>query len=1296
MDFFTIKTKSIKSGTIEVYPDFDVGRSRDLMIRGKSFYAVWDENKHLWSTDEYDVQRLVDKELTSYGEKIASTGKDVVVRTLKNFSSNSWNQFKLYLARLSDNAYELDTKLTFANEEVTRSDHISKRLPYPLEKGPIVSWDKLITTLYEESERQKIEWAIGAIIAGDAKDIQKFLVLYGSAGEGKSTILNIIQKLFVGYYTTFESKALVSNSNSFATESFKGNPLVAIEHDGDLSRIEDNTKLNSIVAHEEMTRNEKYKPGYSAKSNCFIFIGTNKPVKITDGKSGIIRRLITVKTSGSKLPIKEYDAVMSQIDFELGAIAQHCLEVYRYLGKNFYDQYRPLDMMYQTDIFFNFVEENFFIFSQQDAVSLKQAYEMYKTYCEDSLVEFKLPRYKFREELKNYFKEFVNRIKVDGKNQRSIYYGFIKEKFLSTLTPKDEEIPFSLILDSEVSMFDKVAEEYPAQYASAFELTPVKRWINVDTKLFDLDTSLLHYVKLPINHIVIDFDLKDEKGEKSAERNLEAANKWPATYAEYSKSHKGIHLHYIYDGDPEQLTRVYSEGIEVKVFVGDSSLRRMLSKCNNVPIAHLNSGLPLKGKKMIDTKTVASERGLRDLVVRNLNKEIHPGTKPSIDFIHKILEDAYESGMKYDLTQLRSRVLAFANNSSHQAEYCVKLVGQMRFQSEDEKDPTNTEGQYASDELVFFDTEVFPNLFVVCWKYAGQDNPCVRMINPTGEELEGLMATKLVGFNCRKYDNHILYARYSGYDLTQLYELSKKLLANSPNATFGEAYKISYADIYEFSSKKQSLKKFQIDLGIRHKELGLPWDEPVPEDKWHLVAEYCDNDVISEEAVFEDRKQDFVARQILAELSGLSINDKVQNHTAKILFGKDRNQKEKFVYTDLSILFPGYTFSEGKSFYRDEDPKEGGYVYAEPGIYENVALLDIASMHPASLLALNLFGDEYTERYKELLNARLFIKHKDYASAKQLLGGKISKYLNDPGQADSLSYALKLALNIVYGETAAHHDTLFRDSRNVDNIVAKRGALFMIDLKHAVQEKGFQVAHIKTDSIKIPNATIEIIDFVFEFGKKYGYTFEHEATFSKFCLVNNAVYIAKYRDDGPDKDGEWVAVGAEFAQPFIFKTLFSKEKIVFEDLCETKSVTNPSAIYLDMNEGLNDVSAYEKELTGRMKIEEGDTKKRKSKFGDLSDQELIKLISKGHNYQFVGRVGSFCPVESRTGGGLMMREKEGSYYAVTGTKGYRWLEAEVIKELGISDQIDMSYYDALISEAEDHISKFGDFDNFVY
>ena len=157
--------------------------------------------------------------------------------------------------------------------------------------------------------------------------------------------------------------------------------------------------------------------------------------------------------------------------------------------------------------------------------------------------------------------------------------------------------------------------------------------------------------------------------------------RWPATYAELSKSGKGVHLHYEYSGNPTELAPIYSEGIEIKVYTGDASLRRRLSRCNAVPVSEINSGLPLKKKKekMLKAKTITTEKGLRELIERNLRKEIHPGTKPSVDFIAHILEEAYEDGLKYDVMDLRPRILAFANNSTHQASTCLKTVQTMQF-----------------------------------------------------------------------------------------------------------------------------------------------------------------------------------------------------------------------------------------------------------------------------------------------------------------------------------------------------------------------------------------------------------------------------------------------------------------------------------------------------------------------------------------------------------------------------------------------------------------------------------------
>ena len=1318
-DFFKISTRTVKQGVVEVYPIFLMKKSQDLMIRGSDFYAVWDEKKGLWSTDEQDVIQMVDEELARFSDKLRKETEDqIVVKYMWNSGSGSIDSWHRYCQKqLRDNFHMLDENLIFSNTEIDKKDYASKRLNYPLEKGSIAAYDKLISTLYSEEERRKIEWAIGSIITGDSKHIQKFLVLYGAAGTGKSTILNIIQQLFEGYYSVFDAKALGSSSNTFALEAFKTNPLVAIQHDGDLSKIEDNTRLNSLVSHELMTVNEKFKSTYANRFKAFLFMGTNKPVKITDGKSGLIRRLIDVTPSGNKLSPKEYRTIMKQVTFELGAIAYHCKEVYL-SEPDRYDDYIPVSMLGASNDFYNFIIDSYHVFKKEDGTTLKAAWEMYKTYCDEAKVPYPFSQRNFKEELKNYFKDFKERFNDGESRVRSYYLGFRTDIFENEMNDVKKEQPNHKLIEfgEFESIFDKVYADCPAQYANQYG-TPSKKWDQVTTKLSDLDTSKLHYARLPKQHVFVDFDLKDENGNKSLERNLEEASKWPPTYAELSKSGVGIHLHYIYTGDVSKVSSIYDENIEIKTCIGNSALRRKLTKCNNLPIATISSGLPLKGDdKVIDFEGFKNEKALRTLIKRNLNKEYHVATKPSIDFIYSSLENAYKGGLKYDVSDMKNSVIQFANGSTNQASYCLKLVNKMKFKSDEASDAIN------NDEwpIVFFDVEVFPNLFIVNWKVAGEGKPVIRMINPKPSEIEELIRYRLIGFNCRRYDNHMLYGRLMGYTNEQLFKLSQTIIdskkGENRDSFFREAYNISYTDVYDFASagNKKSLKKFEIELGIHHKELGLPWDQPVPEELWPKVAEYCDNDVIATEAVFNHLSADWTARQILADLAGMTVNDTTNTLTTRFIFGSNRKPQSQFNYrnlaepvteldidtldflteacpemmsqkhdghgTDLpeSLLpyFPGYTYENGISTYRGEEVGEGGYVYAEPGMYGNVALLDISSMHPHSAIAECLFGPKFTRAFRDIVEGRVSVKHEAWDVVNSTLDGKLKPYVQKviDGEitSDDLANALKTAINSVYGMTSSNYDFAFRDIRNKDNIVAKRGALFMVDLKHEVQSRGFTVAHIKTDSIKIPDATPEIIEFVMSFGEKYGYTFEHEATYERMCLVNNAVYIAKYASPEfcdttygyvpkkcAKKGGKWDATGKQFQVPYVFKTLFSKEPIDFSDLCETKEVK--TALYLDRNER-------------------------------LADDE--------HNYQFVGKVGSFCPIKPGCGGAILVREakgKDGSikYDSATGADGYRWLEAEEVQLLGKEDEIDKSYYNKLVDDAVDSIRQYGDFDWFV-
>ena len=1288
-DFFDIKVKKSKNG-MEVFPEFKVANTETLMIRGGDFYAIWDEDKGLWSTDGLKAVALIDNETRRYfneqQQTLGASGLNAVPLLLVNSSNGMIDKWRRYVHKqMFDTYHNLDEKLVFLNSEISKKDYASHRLPYPLEPGECPCYDELMSVLYSPAERHKLEWAIGSIVSGDSKKIQKFMVLYGSAGTGKSTVLNIIQMLFDGYYAVFDAKALGSSTDAFALEPFKNNPLVAIQHDGDLSRIEDNTRLNSLVSHETMTINEKFKSSYPMKVNAFLFMGTNKPVRITDAKSGIIRRLIDVSPTGKTIPVARYSYLMTQIPFELGAIASHCLEVYKEDPK-YYDGYIPVSMLGASNDFYNFVLDSFELFSENDEIDLTTAWNAYLVYCDEAKVSYPYSRRVFKEELKNYFKTFDERgYSEDGLRVRNLYKGFIKDKFIREDNDVPDDKPSVLMLDQTESLLDRELENCPAQYAKEND-TPEQKWANVQTTLRNIDTTKTHYVMLPKNHIVIDFDLKGKDGVKSYNKNLEAASKFPPTYAEVSKGGAGIHLHYIYDGDVSKLSRIYSDNIEIKVFTGKSALRRRLSKCNALPIAHINSGLPFKEatKKVINEDVVKDEMHLRALIKKALRKEVHDSTKPNVDFIFKILEDAYTGGVIYDVTDMRPAVLSFAGKSHNQADTCLTLVAKMHFKSEQEA--VNSEN-YDSDALYFFDVEVFPNLFVICWKRDGPDYKCVKMINPTPKQVADLTKMRLVGFNNRRYDNKILYGRMAGHSNEQLYKLSQRIIAGSDNASMNNAYNLSYTDIYDFASagNKKSLKKLEIEMGIHHMELGLPWDQPVPEDMWDKVAEYCCNDVLATEAAFHYLNGDWVARQILAELTGMTVNDTTNQLTTRFIFGTDKNPQREFNYRDLSkpapelgypkAYFPGYVFDKyakaDKSTYRGEVVGEGGYVYAEPGIYYNVALLDVESMHPHSLLGEQLFGKRYTARFEEILLARLAVKHKDWDTAAKMLDGKLVPYIEKIKAGEltpkQLANALKTAINSVYGLTSAKFDNPFRDPRNVDNIVAKRGALFMVDLKHAVQEKGFVVAHIKTDSIKIPNATPEIIQFVMDFGKDYGYKFEHEATYERMCLVNDAVYIARYADvkkceelygyvpdDNQDEGGEWTATGTQFAVPYVFKSLFSHEAISFDDLCETKSVT--SSMYLDMNE-------------------------------DLPEGE--------HNYQFVGRVGQFCPIKPGCGGGILLREKDGKYSAVTGTKGYRFLESEVVKNLGLEGDIDHGYYISLVDAAVAAISEYGDFDEFA-
>lgn len=1350
--------------------DFDYIHSEDLIVKGGVFHSFW--NGERWSDSITDLIRLVDNDVRKKKEEILNDHPDATVKTfLMNYeSSGVMTRFANYCKKSESTDVIFNKHIFFDNETVTRDDYSTYQLPYHPQSGKTPAYDELISVLYKEEEAKKFMWAIGALFSGDMPKIEKFLYFYGPAGTGKGTVLKIIKQMLGEYIGTIDLEVLTGGSE-FATGQIKELPVL-IDADTKIDQIRKDINLLKLVSHEELVVRRLHTNGYPVTFNGLLITASNNRYNARNADSGINRRALVVHPTGETVPMGQYNQLMSQIQFEIPYIAQKCIDVYKELGMAYYNDERDEDMIRWNDTVYGCILENHLVFEK--GITLKQATNLYLEYLNDLEFSTKGARPRLREEIGNYFNSYAKDKMIDGVRVTSYYYDFKYEKFPSLADkakPKKETTETTwLDLKEQKSLFDSEARDYPAQYTNT-EGNPLNKWDNVTTTLGEIDTSKLHFVRVPESHIILDFDLRNEQGEKDLELNIKEASNFPPTYAEVSKSGGGLHLHYWYDGDVTKLAPTIKDKVEVKVFTGKSSLRRMLSKCNDLEVAHIATGLPLKEVTTTMYKDVEdihwTESKLRNFIQRAIDKEHHGATKPEIDFVYSQLTKAEETGVQYDLRDMFMPLMKFAMGSTNKREYCIEMVSKMPLSTiQTEEQVYNGNDIIDDEEIVFFDIEVFSNLFLVCWKknhvkvpewvfddlrlshtdtvvnvvqskdmlklewYAQNEGKYGIWFNPSAQQIESLMMKPLIGFNNRKYDNHIIYNASLGATPMELYQQSQNIINRTGDGGMkAGAYNISYADLYEFMDIKQSLKKWEIQLGIKHDEFEFPWDKPLDQSNWIRCAQYCMHDVEATDIVFNNPdfgQAAWMARKVLCELTDMAPNTKTQTLAEKFLFGDDPRPQDKFNYYDLAREFPGYTFDPNrkpKSDYKGKDPSEGGYVSSKPGVYgvssrdylnnhilygdtgrsKLIVYIDVASLHPHSLIAINYFGP-YTPKFKALVDCRIMIKHKKLDEAAHAfdkidptLSEKLSKYLSNPELSSSLAHAMKIVINIVYGMTSAPYDNKFRDPRNVDNIVAKRGALFMMMLEEEMTERGCNIIHVKTDSMKITNYLPEDIDYAMKRANEFGYTFEIECIYDRVALVNKAVLIGHHEGEEEYGRKAWEAVGAQFAEPFVYKKLFSHEEITEGDFMNLKSVQKGSIYLGERFIGKNaDVYASQtgedllssKEVNIAQSVQARMMKPIDKYLPKRDYVDLPQNVVQGNRVARIAKELKISEDLVRTIINNGYPETNiTKFNSVTGTKGYKW---RLSSEYRGKEDIDMYYYKRLVDEAVDSIYDVGD------
>lgn len=431
-----------------------------LMNKYHFTFNLFDPHGFWWNSDKKQWHTYADRHLKKVIPEILENEIGIMsgsvvsaivsnITTSKGVDESLTDKFALenrnkHLVVFNNGTYDLDQdKIVpnkFDNYILQNHEYDLGELPEPEEE---TVWDRWLkesmvdpNAKHDDQGRWKSEGDlkvvevfksyIGWAMAGSYKEFQHFLIIYGNGGEGKSTMLNIIENLFGQFNVANVDLDTLGDSDKARFNLAKLNRK-ELNYSDDIGNgfIKETNILKRLTGGNRLTAEYKGKDPFEFINEAKLIFTCNALPSFHDSSHGMERRPMIIewrRIKGFKEKYKMADFITAR-----PAFVRECLVAYRKTlieAKNMKEPHLPMteymgqklrEWIEANDVIGNWLTENCELGKDQKIYREPTAtlYNNYVRYCKESGAQF-LGKPKFNVEMEKRGIEHNKNIKING------------------------------------------------------------------------------------------------------------------------------------------------------------------------------------------------------------------------------------------------------------------------------------------------------------------------------------------------------------------------------------------------------------------------------------------------------------------------------------------------------------------------------------------------------------------------------------------------------------------------------------------------------------------------------------------------------------------------------------------------------------------------------------------------------------------------------------------------------------------------------------------------------------------